>query len=197
MRIILNILIVLMVAMLLAGVAWQHREHVAEQQRIEQAREEVGRFRRVISLHTALNNIERSSRGYPMTIDPDWFDDELPTNPLLNFSHPWLEIAHPDHDELSHPPVRYAGSTRHARFWYNPANGVVRARVPRRASDAATLRLYNTVNGTDLASLLPDSEVLDDLDEAMEADDTEAARDDADHVEGGPVRAPVDDEIVR
>jgi len=157
MRIVLNILIVVMVAMLLAGAAWQHRDRAAGQQRIEQTRDEVHRFHRVISLHTALNNIERSTRGYPMTIDPAWFDDELPVNPLLSSAHPWLEIAHLDHESLLHPPVRAASKTSHARFWYNPANGIVRARVPRRASDGATLRLYNAVNGTALDSLLPDA----------------------------------------
>jgi hypothetical protein len=38
-------------------------------------------------------------------------------------------------------------------FWYNPALGVVRARVPRTLSDAEALELYNEVNGTRLQEL--------------------------------------------
>lgn len=191
MRIVFNILILLMIAMLLAGVAWQHHEQRAEQQRIDQTREEVNQFHRVISLHTALNNIERSMRGYPLTIDPAWFDEELPDNPLLDASHPWLEIAHEAHADLLHPPVRAASDHRYARFWYNPAHGIVRARVPRKASDAATLRLYNSVNGTNLMSLLPDpsvrrkmssaadeetGETLDELSETVDASSEEEPR---------------------
>jgi hypothetical protein len=157
MRLVLNILILVTAVTLLAGVMWQHGERSAEQSKIEQTRDEVARFHRVIALHAALNNIERSSRGYPMTVDPLWFNEgEVPVNPLLNPSHPWLEIAHPGHGDLLHPPVRAASERSHARFWYNPTLGVVRARVPRGASDAATLRLYNAVNGTNLATLFPD-----------------------------------------
>lgn len=181
MRIVLNILILLTAALLLAGVTWQHREQSAERQRVGQTHDEVGQFHRVISLHTALKDIdiERSERGYPLTVDPAWFDDELPVNPLLGPSYPWLEIAHPDHGDLLHPPVRAASNTSHARFWYNPANGVVRARVPRAVSDAATLRLYNAVNGTNLTSLLPDTSrrrlIADDAEghDADKADDAD------------------------
>lgn len=183
MRIVFNILIVLMVAMLLAGVAWHHREHSSEQERIAAAREAVNHFHRVISLQATLNNIDRSIRGYPLTVELAWFEDELPSNPLLGPSHPWLEIAHPDHDELLHPPLRAASNTGHAQFWYNPANGIVRARVPRGVSDGATLRLYNAVNGTNLTSLLPESataRAIADLDDdGDDADDDEGETGDA------------------
>jgi hypothetical protein len=196
MRLVLNILIGLMVIMLLAGVAWQRSERSLQRQHIEQTRHEVAQFHRVIALQSALNNIERSSRGYPLAIDPEWFDGELPTNPLLTPSHPWLEIAHPDQGNLFHPPVRAAISHHDARFWYNPANGIVRARVPRAASDAATLRLYNTVNGTKLTALLPDPESLrtpagriDHVDEDEEQDDSTSAESRESVTSGGVSRA--------
>jgi hypothetical protein len=175
MRMVLNILIVLTAALLLAGVMWQHRVHSEERQRIEQARDDVKHFHRVIALQAALNNIERSSRGYPMVIEPSWFDGELPTNPLLSPTHPWLEIAHPHHAELRHPLTRAANSSTYARFWYNPANGIVRARVPRGASDAATLRLYNKVNDSNLTRLFPDPDKLRAIERArQEAEALEA-----------------------
>jgi hypothetical protein len=34
-------------------------------------------------------------------------------------------------------------------FWYNPARGIVRARVPDQTTDEATLSLYESINGED------------------------------------------------
>jgi hypothetical protein len=39
-------------------------------------------------------------------------------------------------------------------FWYNPALGIVRARVPRTLSDADAIDTYNRVNGTAIRSLV-------------------------------------------
>jgi hypothetical protein len=49
-----------------------------------------------------------------------------------------------------------AASRMQSRFWYNPYAGVVRARVPQGASDAAALKMYNAVNVSRLRSLFDD-----------------------------------------
>ena len=41
-------------------------------------------------------------------------------------------------------------------FWYNPTNGVYRARVPAQANDRETLALYNSVNSAVLDTLPTD-----------------------------------------
>ena len=38
-------------------------------------------------------------------------------------------------------------------YWYNPANGAFRARVPQQSTDQETIDLYNRVNGTSVTSL--------------------------------------------
>jgi len=45
------------------------------------------------------------------------------------------------------------GSKGGAMFWYNPARGVIRARVPRTLSDADAVALYNDVNRTKVVEL--------------------------------------------
>lgn len=106
-----------------------------------------------VDLHTAIERGSMESVAFPSTIDTLWFDEEVPTNHLLNGRRPWVEIAAEDELTLRHPRNPTAEGGQHAMFWYNPALGVVRARVPRKLSDADALALYNEVNGTKLREL--------------------------------------------
>ena len=86
-------------------------------------------------------------------IDPDWFEGDLPENPLVGPEHPWVEIA-PIADKARLHPSRLTTSLASvASFWYNPYNGVVRARVPVGISDARALDVYNEVNDCELETL--------------------------------------------
>jgi hypothetical protein len=49
-----------------------------------------------------------------------------------------------------------------AAFWYNPANGVVRARVPVTISDQRATELYNRINGVFLTSIFEGLSIPDD-----------------------------------
>jgi len=51
------------------------------------------------------------------------------------------------------PPVRMTIDGKLASFWYNPYQGIVRARVPVCVSDRKALDLYNSINGTRLSEL--------------------------------------------
>jgi hypothetical protein len=104
-------------------------------------------------LQTAMEKIEMSQRGYPLHIDAAWFAGNLPVNPLLGPSHPWLEIASEDQRDSRHPTNLIAFRRDVAQFWYSPYTGEVRARVPAEVSDATALRLYNRINGTALTDL--------------------------------------------
>jgi hypothetical protein len=99
------------------------------------------------ALRAALRDVPVSSRGYPLTIDPEWFEGTLPWNDLLGPSQPWLELAHQDQKDLVHPPDPFVIERTQAGFWYNPHTGHVRARVPAQASESASVELYNRVNG--------------------------------------------------
>ncbi|MEM1208971.1 MAG: hypothetical protein AAGI54_06860 [Planctomycetota bacterium] len=86
-------------------------------------------------------------------IDPAWFGDDRPINRLLaDADRPWVDVA-PAGDTAEHPPDPVLIHDDQAQFWFNPTTGVVRARVPMRATDAQTLELYEQANRVDLHAL--------------------------------------------
>ncbi|MHC4079799.1 MAG: hypothetical protein ACYS15_06295 [Planctomycetota bacterium] len=153
MRLILDSLVALMLIGILSGVVLYTRSERRLEDKIELARAEVERFQSQIMLQAAMEKTELSQRGYPTGIDAAWFAGNLPMNPLLGPSHPWVEIAGKSQLDLQHPPNRIAFDHGAAQFWYNPYTGLVRARVSAEVSDATALRLYNRVNGTKLSDL--------------------------------------------
>lgn len=156
MRLFVDTVIALLLVGTLAGWFWHSRQVESEQKVRDFARAEVRRFQQQISLQAALANVNSKERGYPGTVDPAWFEDNLPANPMLPVGHPWVEVAGPDQHQLAHPRERIAHSRSLARFWYNPANGFVRARVPMDLSDAAAAELYNYINDCSLPELFSD-----------------------------------------
>jgi hypothetical protein len=114
----------------------------------------VRHIEQVIKFKGTVQTVSTNQRGWPVTVDPVWFENDPPRNPLLSTEHPWLEVAGPEQAAFQHPPVRLAVNTQLAGFWYNPYQGVVRARVPVMVSDQRATALYNRVNGTNLHSIL-------------------------------------------
>ena len=153
MRIFIDILIALMIAGILAGAVVLHRTKQEMQQKIETTRIEVRRFQRQLMLRVAMAQAGLGIESFPETIDPSWFEDNLPMNPLLNEGHPWVEVAAKSERTLTHPIDLTANEMADAKFWYNPYLGLVRARVPADLSDAKALELYNSINETDLVDL--------------------------------------------
>ncbi len=153
MRFVLNLLILLMLTGLLAGAVYLYQQDHERERNIEQTRDQVRRIEQQIKLQGTLGDLGLTDRGYPATLDPDWFDPGLPLNALLSAAHPWVEIAHEDQAALSHPLDPVARYRSQAQFWYNPYTGIIRARVPAMPSDRSTLELYNRVNGSRLTSL--------------------------------------------
>ena len=153
MRLIIDSLVLLMILGILAGAVLHFRTKQDTEYKIEQARREVQRFSSQIKLQTAMGISELTPRGFPVTVDPEWFGGDLPTNPLLGRGHPWLEIARKSHRDLKHPVIKTASDHTIAQFWYNPYLGLLRARVPARSTDVATLKIYNRVNECRLPNL--------------------------------------------
>jgi hypothetical protein len=156
MRLLIDTLVALMLVGLLAGVVWKSRSDDVVDRNRETTRAEVRRMKQQISLQAALATVQRNERGFPPTIDPEWFTGNLPANPLLDDSHPWLEIASEDEMDQIHPTQRVATSSSLAKFWYNPHNGIVRARVPVAISDESALQIYEFVNDCTLPDLFAD-----------------------------------------
>jgi hypothetical protein len=106
-----------------------------------------------VQLRRALQTRAEDRRPkFPQTLRTQWFAAR-PSHPLLDGdARPWLDVA-PEGVRDAHPPDPVASSSGQAAFWYNPATGVVRARVPAGPDAAATLALYNRINSTNLTRL--------------------------------------------
>lgn len=122
----------------------------------EQARLEVDRLRAAVLLRSQSDRHSLNRHGWPIAIDPVWFvNDELPLNPLVDADRPWLEVAAPEQAGWQHPRPLFVVDRSTAMFWYNPALGIVRARVAIQTTDGQTLAMYNTTNKTRLTSINP------------------------------------------
>jgi hypothetical protein len=106
-----------------------------------------------VRVRATMADVAINAAGFPNEVDPAWFEDGTPENALAT-GRPWIEIADESEYGLRHPrnPTLEGGSG--AMFWYNPALGIVRARVPRTLSDADAIATYNHVNGTAIRSLI-------------------------------------------
>lgn len=153
MRLLIDSLVAVMLAALLAAIVVSERNEQDWYRDIEVASVDLHRLQREIYLQAALGSVPLSDRGFPITVDPEWFDDGLPRNPLVGPDHPWLEVAGPAQQSLLHPPGRMAADRQTAKFWYNPHQGVVRARVSSDLAEDEALALYNQVNGCRLPNL--------------------------------------------
>jgi hypothetical protein len=106
-----------------------------------------------VRVRSTMADVAINPAGFPIQVDPAWFEDGTPENALAP-GRPWIEIADESEWGLRHPrnPTLEGGAG--AMFWYNPALGIVRARVPRTLSDADAIDTYNRVNGTAIRSLV-------------------------------------------
>ena len=155
MRIIVNIMVA-MCALALLGMLWtQKAREYHEVEQVQTTAASVRLIEQTIRAKATYDKkIQTNERGWPMTVSPSWFTEDLPRNALLSKEHPWIEVAPESQAGLRHPPVRLAVTTGLATFWYNPYQGVVRARVPVMISDAKSAAAYNQINGTSLVSIL-------------------------------------------
>jgi len=149
------------------------KRETTSEAKIAAVRAEVQQIEAQIRLQAASGDVEINTRGWPVTIDPKWFAGSAPRNWLLKGARPWIEVAPPEHADLEHPPIRVAIDRSVAGFWYNPGNGVIRARVPATVSDRRATALYNRLNGVALRSIFdgmapPDSALADGVHSALD-----------------------------
>lgn len=113
---------------------------------------------REVRIRAAVGDAELNPHGWPDTIDPAWFGASAPRNPFVPTNHPWVEVATPDEKNLIDPPIRQALTQDVASYWYNPANGALRARVGSSVTDAHAIDLYNRLNGASITCLFAGEE---------------------------------------
>lgn len=125
----------------------------ARAEAIEGAREALRAIEREVGVRAVLAGDSAGEIVYPPSIDVRWFGDERPLNPLVEPDRPWVEIAPAVDRGLRHPRSPVASDRASAMFWYNPANGIVRARVPEALAEGDAIELYNRLNQTKLREL--------------------------------------------
>ena len=104
------------------------------------------RIQSEIRLRSALDGYQTSKEGFVVQVESAWFEGGPPRNLLLSGSNrSWIDIDRTGNRSIKHPSNPSVSGTG-AGWWYNPANGVVRARVPAQATNRATLELYERVN---------------------------------------------------
>lgn len=145
-------------ASLIVSSEWKRAR--AEEDLVNLTRSAVQSIQSKVRVRATMADVEINAAGFPNEVDPAWFDEGVPMNPLAE-GRPWIEIADESEFALRHPrnPTLEGGTG--AMFWYNPALGVVRARVPRTLSDADAIVTYNEVNGTAIRSLVEFAEAED------------------------------------
>jgi len=153
MRWLVNTIAGLLTLSLAAGVVMHNRTERRERSAVAEVRADLRRLEKEIRRRGATGLVEVNGRGWPLTLDPSWFGDDPPVNRLLPPDRPWIEIAPPEHRDYLHPIVRQSYDEHVPAFWYNPALGIVRARVPVMVSDHLATELYNRVNNVALASI--------------------------------------------
>lgn len=153
MRLLIDTLVALMLAGMLGGVVWMSRMQDEDHTARDATRAATSHFQKQVKLQSAIVQATDRHKIWPDTIDPEWFKGNLPRNELLTGNHPWVEIAGAEERKLTHPMIKAVTGPETAGFWYNPANGIVRARVPAGISDDQSLELYNFINACELENL--------------------------------------------
>lgn len=145
--------------LVLAGIAGGYYAHTraadGESEQLESTRASLERIKGEVVIRSQSGQADVNPRGWSATVVPAWFGGELPKNTLLPEDRPWMEIAPVEHADWVHPKPIFDASGHDAAFWYNPALGIVRARVPMMPTDKRTIDAYNRINSTSIDSLSP------------------------------------------
>ncbi len=152
-RLLVNSLIGLLVIAVLASMLVNHHEKRLNSNQHEAVHLALEQLHDKATFVGALDVDAVGKEGFPLEISPLWFRDEgLPMNVTVPGWHPWLDIA-PLGDHAQQPPDPVIVRRDQAGFWYNPNNGIFRARVTPQFTEQSTVKLYNDLNGTSLTTL--------------------------------------------
>jgi hypothetical protein len=153
MRWIRDIALLVLIIGLGAGVIWWQQERREEQAKLDKTTADTQRLEREVRFRAATKTGELNARGWPVTVDPVWFELDPPQNLMVTEDRPWVEIAPEEEAGLTHPRIRMTLDDHTAAFWYNPYQGVVRARVPVSMTDEQATAMYNAVNRASISSI--------------------------------------------
>lgn len=157
MRLLIDTMIALMLVAAVGVGVMLHNDRKREARDIVQAQDSLQRLHEQAAYHSTMQSAMAGQDTLLVDVQPKWFGQDLPTNPLVTEAQPWLDLAPPG-DRSTHPPDPVVTGKEQAGFWYNPTNGIFRARVTPQTSEAQTIALYNEVNGSalDVFEQMPD-----------------------------------------
>jgi hypothetical protein len=155
MRRMVDLICVLVIAAIAVAAVMMSKRGDKFAERVEETRAALVTIQGELVIRSQSGQASLNPRGWSETIVPAWFGGELPANTVLSPDRPWMEIASVEHASWEHPRPMFDVSGNDAAFWYNPALGIVRARVPMQPTDRATIDSYNAINNVSLHSLSP------------------------------------------
>ncbi|MCC6790241.1 MAG: prepilin-type N-terminal cleavage/methylation domain-containing protein [Thermomicrobiales bacterium] len=141
----IELVMVVVIMGIVASVAVARFGNFAYRAKVAAAREAVR------SIQATVDEEESATGQWPTVLTSVMFVGErMPTNPFLPTQGTVIEVA----DAVADNPGNMEASTlSDGAFWYNKSRGVVRARVSPQGTTAATLALYNLINGTSEVAL--------------------------------------------
>ncbi len=147
----IEMVIVITIIGLLGAIAVGRLSHFAYRAKVSSAAASV------LNMAMKVDEVHAIEGDYPDQIEPAWFvARKLPTNPFAPNPKSAVEISDSADPAEFHPEAKVYladGSKADTAYWYNPANGAIRARVANRSTVASTIKLYNVVNGADVGFL--------------------------------------------
>ncbi len=147
-----------MMTLIGASVLWHGRAEDDEESRIIATHRAVRRVEGEVKYRAVTEQAALNGYGWPSTISSDWFGSMPPQNHLVPADRPWMEVASGTDASQIHPTLLISTTKEIPAFWYNPANGIVRARVGPMLSDRRSLEIYNAINRSGLSSLFAHDE---------------------------------------
>ena len=145
----IEMLIVMAFLAILAAIVIPKYLNASDSAALEATKMNVSAVQQKIVIHHGMEG------EYPDTVLAEWFVDGI-DSPIGAGLIDGIAVDGSDDPGIWHPAVKAVskGSEDDAEtYWYNPANGAFRARVPVQATTEATLSLYNTVNNTRVTGL--------------------------------------------
>ncbi|MCK6455693.1 MAG: prepilin-type N-terminal cleavage/methylation domain-containing protein [Phycisphaerae bacterium] len=137
-----ELLIVVVILGILAGLAVPYIDNESLEAKIVATQNTLRTMRTAIDLY----RLRYTRPNYPPQILGSWFvGNKIPPNPIDPFgvTSGTVQVAN---TQGALDPAQKALTGSNAPFWYNVANGVLRARVPSQATLPLTEALYDRVN---------------------------------------------------
>ncbi|MFT7642417.1 MAG: prepilin-type N-terminal cleavage/methylation domain-containing protein [Pirellulaceae bacterium] len=139
-----EVLIVVLIMAVLAAVVVQQQTASTNDAKIALVQQHLSAMKNQIELQKALHG------SYPLEIEADWFAGGIPKHPFNDGSVPDIHVlaTFPDRQHPQYKIIDQFGA-----YWYNPKNGMIRARIPNQRTTAKTLAAYNYIHNSKLTLL--------------------------------------------